>query len=129
MEDSPLTSQIVPLPAVPSKQRKTHSKNTLRRSDSHRKSRRNKQREAMKVKKHNGNGDDEKEQDEDEKEEVERKIEALQRIVPGGESLGVDKLFEETAGYIIALQCQLKAMRALTCLFEGFEKEKRKFGG
>ncbi|PON69450.1 hypothetical protein PanWU01x14_088910 [Parasponia andersonii] len=67
--------------------------------------------------------------EEDEKEEVERKIQALQRIVPGGESLGVDKLFEETAGYIMALQCQLKAMRTLASFFEGLEKEKRKFGG
>ena len=67
--------------------------------------------------------------EEDEKEEVERKIQALQRIVPGGESLGVDKLFEETAGYIVALQCQLKAMRTLANFFEGLEKEKRKFGG
>lgn len=68
------------------------------------------------------------EEAEDDKEEVERKIEALQRIVPGGESLGVDKLFEETAGYIMALQGQLKAMKALASFFEGLEKEKKKFG-
>lgn len=68
------------------------------------------------------------EEAEDDKEEVERKIEALQRIVPGGESLGVDKLFEETAGYIMALQGQLKAMKALANFFEGLEKEKKKFG-
>ncbi|XP_062104611.1 transcription factor PAR1-like [Humulus lupulus] len=69
-----------------------------------------------------GEGDEESE-----KEEVERKIKALQRIVPGGESLGVDKLFDETAGYILALQCQLKAMRTLAAFVEGLEK--RKFGG
>lgn len=63
------------------------------------------------------------------KEEVGKKIEALQRIVPGGESFGVDKLFEETAGYIMALQGQLKAMKALASFVEGLEKEKRKFGG
>lgn len=68
------------------------------------------------------------EEAEEDKEEVERKIEALQRIVPGGESLGVDKLFEETAGYIMALQGQLKAMKALASFFEGLEKEKKKFG-
>lgn len=68
------------------------------------------------------------EEADDDKEEVERKIEALQRIVPGGESLGVDKLFEETAGYIMALQGQLKAMKALASFFEGLEKEKKKFG-
>jgi hypothetical protein len=67
--------------------------------------------------------------EEDEKAEVERKIEALQRIVPGGESLGLDKLFEETAGYIMTLQCQVKALRTLSSFFEALEKEKRKLGG
>lgn len=67
--------------------------------------------------------------EEEDKAEVERKIAALQRIVPGGESLGVDKLFEETADYIMALQCQIKAMRCLASFLEGLEKEKRKFGG
>ncbi|KAK8466914.1 hypothetical protein PHAVU_008G191400 [Phaseolus vulgaris] len=75
----------------------------------------------------------EKEEDEDgdgdDREEIERKIHALQRIVPGGESLGVDKLFDETAGYILALQYQVKALRALTGFFEKLEKEKTKFGG
>ncbi|KDP33074.1 hypothetical protein JCGZ_13611 [Jatropha curcas] len=65
----------------------------------------------------------------DEKEEVERKILTLQRIVPGGESLGIDKLFEETVGYILTLQCQIKAMRLLESFLEEMEKEKRKFGG
>ncbi|XWS30082.1 hypothetical protein CRYUN_Cryun24cG0087800 [Craigia yunnanensis] len=64
-----------------------------------------------------------------EKTEVKRKIVALQRIVPGGEALGVDKLFEETAGYILALQCQIKAMRVLTNVIESLEKQKRKLGG
>ncbi|KAK9285845.1 hypothetical protein L1049_025046 [Liquidambar formosana] len=67
--------------------------------------------------------------EEDEKAEVEKRIMALQRIVPGGESLGTEKLFEETAGYILALQCQVKAMKVLASFFEGLEKEKRKFGG
>ncbi|KAF3975129.1 hypothetical protein CMV_001592 [Castanea mollissima] len=67
--------------------------------------------------------------DDDEKAEVERKIEALQRIVPGGESLGVDNLFEETAGYIMALQYQVKALRALSTFFERLDKEKTKLGG
>ena len=71
----------------------------------------------------------EEEEDDDEKAEVKRKITALQRIVPGGECLGVDKLFEETAEYILALQCQIKAMRVLTGLIEDLEKQKRKLGG
>ncbi|XP_044503854.1 transcription factor PAR2-like [Mangifera indica] len=76
-----------------------------------------------------GTSEEEEEEDEGEKGEVERKIVALQRIVPGGESLGVDKLFEETAEYILALQCQIKAMKALASFIQGLEKEKRKFGG
>ncbi|XP_022989200.1 transcription factor PAR2-like [Cucurbita maxima] len=65
----------------------------------------------------------------EEKEAVERKIRALQTIVPGGESLGVDKLFEQTAEYIMNLQHQVKAMRALSSFFESLEKEKSKCGG
>ncbi|XP_045787029.1 transcription factor PAR1 [Trifolium pratense] len=75
----------------------------------------------------------EKEEDEeggdDDREEIERKIHALQRIVPNGESFGVDKLFDETAGYIIALQYQVKALKALTGFFEKLEKDKTKLGG
>ena len=67
--------------------------------------------------------------EDDERAEVERKIVALQRIIPGGESFGVDELFEETADYIMALQCQIKAMRVLSGFLEGLEKEKRKSGG
>uniref|UniRef100_A0A6N2KNB8 BHLH domain-containing protein n=1 Tax=Salix viminalis TaxID=40686 RepID=A0A6N2KNB8_SALVM len=67
--------------------------------------------------------------EDDEKAEVEGKIVALQRIIPGGESFGVDELFEETADYIMALQCQIKAMRVLSGFLEGLEKEKRKCGG
>ena len=73
--------------------------------------------------------EEEDDDDDDEKVEVKRKIVALQRIVPGGESLGADKLFEETAEYILALQCQIKAMRVLTGFIEGLEKQKRKLGG
>lgn len=74
---------------------------------------------------------EEKEEEEgsDDREEVERKIHALQRIVPNGESFGVDKLFDETAGYIVALQYQVKALKALTGFFEKLEKDKTKLGG
>ncbi|XP_030515709.1 transcription factor PAR1-like [Rhodamnia argentea] len=76
------------------------------------------------------NGSDGGEPEEDEnKAEMEGKIAALQRIVPGGVELGVDKLFEETAGYILNLQGQVKAMRALANFFEVLEKEKWKLGG
>lgn len=66
---------------------------------------------------------------EEEEEEVESKINALQKMVPGAESLALDKLFEETAGYILALQFQVKALKFLTNFVEGSQKEKRKLGG
>ncbi|KAL4363713.1 hypothetical protein GQ457_04G033980 [Hibiscus cannabinus] len=67
--------------------------------------------------------------DDDEKVEVKRKMVALQRIVPGGEDLGADQLFEETAGYILALQSQIRTMKALASFIQGVGKEKRKLGG
>ncbi|KAF1864070.1 hypothetical protein Lal_00048635 [Lupinus albus] len=63
------------------------------------------------------------------REEIEKKIHALQRIVPNGESLGVDNLFDETAAYIMALQSQVKALKTLSGFFDKLEKEKTKFGG
>ncbi|CAI9784348.1 unnamed protein product [Fraxinus pennsylvanica] len=68
-------------------------------------------------------------EDSDEKAEVEKKIVALQKIVPGGESLCGDTLFEETAEYIVTLQSQIKVLRFLASFVEGPEIEKRKFGG
>ncbi|VVB06207.1 unnamed protein product [Arabis nemorensis] len=67
--------------------------------------------------------------DEDDEEGVEEKIEALQTIVPGGTALGVDALFEETASYILALQCQINAIKVLTSFLERCEKDEMKFGG
>ncbi|CAL0315878.1 unnamed protein product [Lupinus luteus] len=92
---------------------------------------------TVKEEKENSNGKgcvlkEEEEEEEEEgydREEIEKKIHALQRIVPNGESLGVDKLFDETAGYIMALQSQVKALRTLSGFFDKLEKEKTKFGG
>ncbi|XP_010504852.1 PREDICTED: transcription factor PAR2-like [Camelina sativa] len=67
--------------------------------------------------------------DDNEEEGVEEKIEALQTIVPGGTALGVDALFEETASYILALQCQINAIKVLTAFLERCEKDDMKFGG
>jgi hypothetical protein len=102
-------------------------KRSRRAENVHKRSRR-KREEMLKVQEKDqastvGAGED------DEKAEVDRKIVALQMIIPGGESFGVDKLFEETADYIMALQCQIKAMRVLAGFLEELEKEKRKFGG
>lgn len=67
--------------------------------------------------------------DDEEEEGVDEKIEALQTIVPGGTALGVDALFEETASYILALQCQINAIKVLTSFLERCEKDDMKFGG
>ncbi|KAK4342225.1 hypothetical protein RND71_038041 [Anisodus tanguticus] len=75
------------------------------------------------------NNNEKNEEESDDKAEVEEKIMALQKIVPGGESLGVDMLFEETAGYILQLQCQVKALKVLTSFVEGTEKERMKLEG
>lgn len=73
-----------------------------------------------------GGGDEE---DEEVELEVEKKIMELQRIVPGGEWVGIENLFEQTASYILALQCQVKAMNAVASFLEGLDMEKRKLGG
>ncbi|XP_050383158.1 transcription factor PAR1 [Argentina anserina] len=128
----------IPKPALKRKQRKTHmdsnavhESHTAKASSNSRRVKARRQSECMKTSTTSQDVKScglEEEAGADDREEVERKIEALQRIVPGGESLGVDKLFEETAGYIMTLQVQLKAMKALASFFEGLEKEKKKFG-
>lgn len=64
-----------------------------------------------------------------EKEEVERKILALRELLPGGEALGVERLFEETAEYILALQGKVESMKLIASYFERVKKEKTKIGG
>ncbi|XP_022147973.1 transcription factor PAR2 [Momordica charantia] len=107
---------------------------SFRRSRTHRDAHRRIGRKSSRIaktirQKERRNGGVSTSEEADEKEAVERKIRALQSIVPGGESLGVDKLFEQTAEYIMNLQHQVKAMRALSSFFETLEKEKSKCGG
>ncbi|XP_043689712.1 transcription factor PAR2-like [Telopea speciosissima] len=98
-----------------------------RRSKSINKRPRRKQRNAKaKLQTNNPNASGE---DEGEKVGIQKRIMLLQSIIPGGESLGIDKLFEETALYILALQGQVKAIKILTSLFESLEKDKSKFEG
>ncbi|CAN6446476.1 unnamed protein product [Victoria cruziana] len=60
-----------------------------------------------------------------EKDGVERRVRALKRLVPGGRGMAVEKLFEETADYIMALQGQVTAMKALASFFESVGDEKK----
>ncbi|XP_010924324.1 transcription factor bHLH149 [Elaeis guineensis] len=69
------------------------------------------------------------EEGDDEVKEIARKLRALQELVPGGEDLAMDRLFEETADYVEALQRQVNVMRALDSLLGRLEKEKRLMGG
>ncbi|CAL0317499.1 unnamed protein product [Lupinus luteus] len=69
------------------------------------------------------------EEEEEEEEEIENKIDALKRIVPNGEAVGVENLFDETAGYIMALQSQIKALKTIASFFDNMEKENTKLGG
>lgn len=64
-----------------------------------------------------------------EKDEFEKKIVALKKIVPGGETLAVENLFEETADYILSLQSRVEALRFLVALVESSESNRRKLGG
>lgn len=61
-----------------------------------------------------------------ERDEFEKKIVALKKIVPGGETLEVENLFEETADYILSLQYRVEALRFLVAFVESSE---RKLGG
>ncbi|KAJ4896162.1 Transcription factor PAR2 [Raphanus sativus] len=68
--------------------------------------------------------------EDDDDEGVEEKIETLQTIVPGGTELEVEELFEETASYILALQCQINAIKVITAFLERCDKnDDMKFGG
>ncbi|KAG6387243.1 hypothetical protein SASPL_152430 [Salvia splendens] len=59
---------------------------------------------------------------------VDKKIVALQKIVPGGERLAVDELFQETAEYIFALESQVEALRFLAAFVQTSDNTKRKLG-
>ncbi|KAJ0246669.1 Transcription factor PAR2 [Hirschfeldia incana] len=68
--------------------------------------------------------------EDDDEEGVKEKIETLKTIVPGGTALEVGVLFEETASYILALQCQINTIKVLTALLERCDKnDDVKFGG
>lgn len=81
----------------------------------------------------NGDGNDSNYNDDDNDdgvvEEIERRIRALKRLIPGGEGLEMEKLFEETAHYIEALEGQVTTMRALATFLDGLHKERRLLHG
>ncbi|KAL1558366.1 hypothetical protein AAHA92_08844 [Salvia divinorum] len=44
---------------------------------------------------------------------VERKVRALKKLIPSCEAVGVERLFRETAEYIVALQRRVKVMQTV----------------
>ncbi|XP_057782242.1 transcription factor UPBEAT1 [Salvia miltiorrhiza] len=44
---------------------------------------------------------------------VERKVRTLKKLIPNCESMGVERLFRETAEYIVALQRRVKVMQTV----------------
>lgn len=61
----------------------------------------------------------------DDSAEIERRVKALQRLVPGGENMGVEALFEVTADYIEELRAQVTMMRSLADFIDAVAREKR----
>lgn len=48
---------------------------------------------------------------------LERNLEALQRLVPNGECMGLDTLFSEAADYIVGLQMTVEVMQIMVMSF------------
>ncbi|XP_039116033.1 transcription factor bHLH148-like [Dioscorea cayenensis subsp. rotundata] len=71
----------------------------------------------------NNVGKEDHEEGGDEVVEIERRVRVLQSLVPGGEAMEMESLFEETADYIEALEGQVSAMRALATFLDGLEKK------
>ena len=44
---------------------------------------------------------------------VSRRVRTLRRLVPNTQSMGLDGLFTETAGYIMRLQMRVEVMKAM----------------
>ncbi|ERM99947.1 hypothetical protein AMTRI_Chr10g400 [Amborella trichopoda] len=51
------------------------------------------------------------------KESVEKKLVALQRLLPAGKSMKGDRIFEETAEYIVLLRTQVQILQKLVDLY------------
>ncbi|MQL78232.1 hypothetical protein Taro_010626 [Colocasia esculenta] len=51
--------------------------------------------------------------------DLERKFRELRALVPGGESLRADQLFQRTACYILHLRTQVHLLQALSQLYGG----------
>ncbi|GMH01629.1 hypothetical protein Nepgr_003468 [Nepenthes gracilis] len=48
---------------------------------------------------------------------VQKKVKKLQRLIPGGEGMRPDRLFLQTADYILQLRFQLNLLQALSKIY------------
>ncbi|CAI9767868.1 unnamed protein product [Fraxinus pennsylvanica] len=51
--------------------------------------------------------------------QIERKVKTLKKLIPNCDSMRLDRLFRETADYIIALQMRVKVMQIMVNVFSG----------
>ncbi|KAL2556485.1 transcription factor UPBEAT1 [Forsythia ovata] len=54
--------------------------------------------------------------------QIERKVRTLKKLIPNCESMGLDRLFTETADYIIALQIRVKIMQIMVNVFSASDE-------
>ncbi|KAH0464425.1 hypothetical protein IEQ34_007211 [Dendrobium chrysotoxum] len=63
--------------------------------------------------------------DEEAIEEIDKRVRALKKLVPGTEEMDINQLFEETVVYITALEQKVDAMRGLTSFLDGLVGERK----
>ncbi|CAI9774272.1 unnamed protein product [Fraxinus pennsylvanica] len=54
--------------------------------------------------------------------QIQRKVRTLKKLIPNCELMGLDRLFRETADYIIALQMRVKVMQIMVNVFSGSDE-------
>lgn len=54
---------------------------------------------------------------------VGRRVRTLKKLIPNGESLGLDGLFRETADYILSLQMRVRVMQIMVKVLTGSDDE------
>lgn len=50
---------------------------------------------------------------------IERRVRMLKTLIPNGESMGLEGLFQETAEYILSLEMRVKMMQMVVEMFSG----------
>ncbi len=53
---------------------------------------------------------------------IERRVKTLKKLIPNGDSMGLDGLFKETADYILSLQMRVRAMQVMVNVLTGSDE-------